>query len=166
MKWHEEGCTKDGLMRHPADSPGWKHLDSQYPKFSIDPHNVRLGLASDSFNPFGMMIVSHSTWPVILILYNLPPWLCMKQPNCILTLLIPGPKSLGNKIDVYLQPLIEKELWDEGLKTYDVFVNQSFLMRAVVLWTISDFPGLSSLSRCSARRMYACPYCGFDTKSL
>ncbi|GLU11621.1 hypothetical protein SLE2022_283550 [Rubroshorea leprosula] len=168
MKWHEEGRTKDGLMRHPADSPAWKDLDSRHPEFSADPRNVRLGLASDGFNPFGMMTVSHSTWPVILIPYNLPPWLCMKQPNFILTLLISGPKSPGNKIDVYLQPLIEelKELWDEGLKTYDVSVNQSFIMRAVVLWTISDLPGLSSLSGYSARGMYACPYCGFDTESL
>ncbi|KAK9290681.1 hypothetical protein L1049_008855 [Liquidambar formosana] len=26
-----------------------------------DPHNVRLGLASDEFNPFGNLSISHST---------------------------------------------------------------------------------------------------------
>ncbi|GKV50090.1 hypothetical protein SLEP1_g56806 [Rubroshorea leprosula] len=120
MKWHEEGCTKDGLMRHPTNSPAWKDLDSQHPEFSADPCNVRLGLASDGFNPFGMMTVSHSTWT----------------------------------------PLTEelKELWDEGLKTCDVSVNQNFIMRAVVLWTISDLPRLSSLSGYSARGMNACLY--------
>ncbi|GJU24005.1 tetratricopeptide-like helical domain, DYW domain protein [Tanacetum coccineum] len=32
-----------------------------------DPRSVRLGLASDGFNPFGTMSTSHSTWPVSLL---------------------------------------------------------------------------------------------------
>jgi len=60
-------------------------------------------------------------WPVILIPYDLPPWLCMKKENFILSLLISGPKGPGNDIDVYLQPLIEEliELWEVGVLTYD-----------------------------------------------
>nr|KYP67708.1 hypothetical protein KK1_024060 [Cajanus cajan] len=83
MTWHEDGRTKDGLLRHPADSFSWKDFDRQYPDFSCDPRNVRLGLASDGFNPFKTMKIPHSTWPIILIPYNLPPWMCMKQPNFI-----------------------------------------------------------------------------------
>ena len=106
MVWHEDGRTKDGLLRHPADSFAWKDFDRQYPDFSCDSHNVRLGLASDGFNPFKTMTISHSTWPVILIPYNLLPWMCMKQPNFI------------TFIDVYMQPLVEefKELWEIGGK--------------------------------------------------
>ena len=113
MRWHSEGRTKDGYMRHPADSPAWKTFDYQHTDFSKDPRNVRLGLASDGFNPFKSMSSTHSTWPVILIPYNLPPWMCMKQPYLMLSLLIPGPHAPGNDIDVYLQPLIKefKELW-------------------------------------------------------
>jgi hypothetical protein len=40
---------------HPANSMAWKHVDEKYEDFALDPHNVRLGLASDGFNPFGMM---------------------------------------------------------------------------------------------------------------
>ncbi|GJQ93916.1 hypothetical protein Tco_0005055 [Tanacetum coccineum] len=50
---------------------------------------------------------TYSNVPVILTTYNLPPWLCMKESNFMLTLLIPGPKSSGKDIDVYLRPLIE-----------------------------------------------------------
>lgn len=32
--------------------------------------------------------------------YNLPPWKCMKNPFFIMSLLIPGPKSPRNDIDV------------------------------------------------------------------
>lgn len=84
MRWHDEEWTKDGIMRHPADSPTWRHLNPIDPSFENGFHNVRLGLTSDGFNPFRTMSITHSTWPVVLIPYNLPPWLCMKQSNMIL----------------------------------------------------------------------------------
>ncbi|GJQ89018.1 hypothetical protein Tco_0000157 [Tanacetum coccineum] len=70
---------------------------------------------------------------------------CYNGPACsfMLTLLIPGPKSSGKDIDVYLRPLIEdlKVLWDrKGVETIDVASGQKFNMRAMVLWTINDFP--------------------------
>lgn len=148
MTWHHTKRTKDGTMKHPADSPAWQELDKRYPDFALEPRNVRMGLASDGFNPFGNMSSTHSTWPVVMAVYNLPPWLCMKQPYLMLSLLIPGPKSPGNKIDVFLEPLIEelKLLWDEGISTYDVSTNETFLMRAAVLWTINDFSAYGNLS--------------------
>lgn len=102
MRWHKEKLVQDGKMRHPADSLAWKHVDEQYKEFALDPCNVRLALASDGFNPFGMLNVTYTTWPVILIPYNLPPWLCLKQSYWMMSMLIPGPKSPGMTIDVYL----------------------------------------------------------------
>ena len=107
MKWHHVECVEDGKIRHPADALAWKDFDKKFLEFASDPRNVRLTLASDGFNPFRTMNVSHSIWPVFLIPYNLPPWLVMKQPNFILSLIIPGPRAPGNKIDVYMQPLIK-----------------------------------------------------------
>jgi len=78
MRWHAEKLVQDGKVWHPANSLAWKHVDDTYPHFAFDPHNVRLGLASDGFNPFGMLNVTYTTWPVILNPYNLPPWLCLK----------------------------------------------------------------------------------------
>ncbi|CAN6556377.1 unnamed protein product [Malus baccata var. baccata] len=99
------------------DSPAWKHLDNLYPDFATEIRNVRLGLASDGFNPFGKMRNDHSTWPVVLSVYNLPPWMCMKQPNLLLSLLIPGLRSPGKEIDVYMRPLIDElnELWEKNI---------------------------------------------------
>lgn len=94
-------------MRHPVDSPAWKKVDRLWPAFADEKRNVRLGLATDGFNPFGMND-PHSCWPVMLIPYNLPPSLCMAQDFTMLTLLIPGPYDPGHNIDVYLQPLIEE----------------------------------------------------------
>jgi hypothetical protein len=72
MRWHEEGRTKDGVLRHPTDGEAWKSFDLLHPKFSADSRNVRLGLTSDRFNPFGNMSTSHNTCPVMLVPYNLP----------------------------------------------------------------------------------------------
>ncbi|WVZ70002.1 hypothetical protein U9M48_018711 [Paspalum notatum var. saurae] len=38
-----------------------KDLEDKYPKFASEPHNVRLCLASDGFDPFGMMNVTCTT---------------------------------------------------------------------------------------------------------
>lgn len=167
LRWHAEGRTKDGYMRHPADSPTWKAFDCKYPKFAEDPRNIRLGLASDGFNPFGNMNVSHSTWPVILVPYNLPPWMCMKEQFTMLSLIIPGPSAPGNNMDVYLQPLIKdlKELWEHGIHTYDASCKEHFQLYASLLWTISDFPGLAYLSGWSTKGRLACPVCHEHTHS-
>ncbi|XP_074342166.1 uncharacterized protein LOC141679607 [Apium graveolens] len=161
MRWHSENRVDDGIFRHPADSRAWKHFDEIYPNFASDVRNVRLGLAADGFNPFRSMSISHSTWPVIVTPYNLPPWLCMKQDNFILSVLTQGPKEPGNKIDVYLQPLIEelKELWEDGVQTYDASKNEMFTLRASLMWTINDFPGYANLSGWSTKGEYACPIC-------
>ena len=85
--------------------------------FGIEPRNIRLGLSSDGFNPFGTNSSTWSSWPVLLMPYNLPPWMCMKQPYTILSLLIPGKFSPGQNIDIYLQSLIEEllDLWNTGV---------------------------------------------------
>nr|GEZ40677.1 hypothetical protein [Tanacetum cinerariifolium] len=101
------------------------------------------GLVADGFNPFGNVSQAYSMWPVILSINSLPSWLCMKECSFMLTLLIHGPKSPGKDIDVYLRPLIEdlKVLLDcKGVETIDVASSQKFNMRAMVIWTINDFP--------------------------
>ncbi|XP_038698007.1 uncharacterized protein LOC119995565 [Tripterygium wilfordii] len=168
MKWHANDRIKDGALRHPADSEAWKRFDLQYPEFAKDPRNVQLGLASDGFNPFGTLQSVYSTWPVILMPYNLPPWLCMKQPYFILSLLIPGPNGPGNNIDVYLQPLVQEliELWEVGEDTFDASSKETFNMRAAIMWTINDFPAYGNLSGWCTYGRFACPVCNEDTSSM
>ena len=95
MTWHLNGRVDDGVLRHPVDTIAWKTLDESYSLFASEPRNVRLGLAN-GFDLFGNMSLSYSVWPVILIPYNLPPWMCMKKPYFMLSLLIPGPKCPCN----------------------------------------------------------------------
>ncbi|XP_016507785.2 uncharacterized protein LOC107825437 [Nicotiana tabacum] len=166
MRWHKEENIDDGVLRHPSDSIAWKSFDAQHPTFSAELRNVRLGLESDGFQPYGNMSSNHSIWPVVLATYNFPPWDCMKNPYFMMTLLIPGLKCPGNDIDVYLQPMIEelKELWF-GVDTYDAHSKSNFLMYVAIMWTINDFPAYGNLSGWSTKGKLACPCCHKDTQS-
>jgi len=99
----------------------------------------------------------------MMVMYNLPPWLCMKLEHTMLSLLIPGPQTSGNDI----QPLIEElnELWEFRVETYDASKNETFQMHASLLWTISDYPGYAMLSGWSTKGRLACAYCNYDPNS-
>ncbi|CAM8956611.1 unnamed protein product [Rhodiola kirilowii] len=106
MRWHAiREVNKPEYVRHPADEEALKTFDKNFPEFASEIRNVRLGLATDSFNPFGASCLSHSTWPIVLIPYNLPPHICIKKELNILCLLISRPKSLGKCLNVFMMPL-------------------------------------------------------------
>jgi hypothetical protein len=167
MRWYIDKRVDDGISRHPADSEEWKEFDVKHPRFALEPRNVRLGLATDGFNPFGNMNNSYSMWPVILIPYNLPPWLVMKEPFFMLSLLIPGPHQPGNEIDVYMRPLVDelKELWQDGALTYDASSGMKFQMHAALLWTIHDYPGFGNVSGWRTKGYHACYTCNDEPYS-
>ncbi|XP_027343085.1 uncharacterized protein LOC113855654 [Abrus precatorius] len=94
-------------------------------------------------------------------MYNLPPWLCMKQKYMMLFVLISSPKQPENDIDVYLSPLIEdlKLLWDNGIEVYDEFRDENFTVKAMLYGIINDFPTYRNLSGYSIKGHCACPIC-------
>ncbi|XP_059650484.1 uncharacterized protein LOC132296291 [Cornus florida] len=85
-----------------------------------------------------------------------------------MSLPIPGPKSPGKEIDVYLRPLINelKELWADGVITYDATTKRTFRLHASVLWTMNDFPAYGDLSGWVTKGYMACPICNVDKCSM
>ncbi|XP_075506334.1 uncharacterized protein LOC142543150 isoform X2 [Primulina tabacum] len=86
----------------------------------------------------------------------------------MLTLLILGPKQSGNDIDLYLEPLVEdlKELWDTSVEAYDAFSKSMFNLKAILMWTINDFPAYGNLDGCASKGKFGCPICGEDICSM
>ena len=158
--------STDGMQRMAADSRQWALIDEEYPDFASEHRNIRLGLATDGVNPFGIKRSTWSTWPVLLLNYNIPPWLTTKKYFIILSLLIPGPQSVTSKnFDIFLQPLLDEllTLWHEGVHTWDAAIYESngwFTLRAMVIWTIHDFPVLGIVSGCVTKGYMGCPVCG------
>ncbi|GAA0140690.1 hypothetical protein LIER_01994 [Lithospermum erythrorhizon] len=84
LTWHADDKIKDGMLRHPADACQWKNFDVMYLEFAVEPRNLRFVLPADGMNPYGAQSTSHSTWPAVMAIYNLPPWLCMKRKYMML----------------------------------------------------------------------------------
>ena len=101
---------------------------------------MRFGIATDGFNPYGKCNSTHSCWPVVLVPYNLPPWLCMKASSLMLTLIIPG--YPGKDFHTFMQPVYDElnELFDTGMSTYDASRDEIFQLYATILHTVSDYP--------------------------
>lgn len=134
-------------MSH-IDSPAWKHQDEIYPDFALEIRNIRLCLSTYEFQPFGQSGQQYSSCLVILTPNNLLSWICMKEQHILLTIWVLGPHNLKDKINGYLQPLISKliNIWEVGMHTHDVSLNQNFQLRTVLFWTINDYPTYSLLS--------------------
>ena len=168
LTWHVDGRKSYGLLRHPTDSLQWKTINHLYPDFVAEARNLRLGLASNKMNPFGNLSSNHSSWPVLLMIYNLPPWLCIKRKYIILCIIIAGPRQAGNDIDVYLTHLIEDlgKLWEDRVDVWDGYLQQTFRLCAMVFCTINDFPTYENLSGYSVNGHHACPICEKNTSFI
>ncbi|KAL8124936.1 hypothetical protein AgCh_012563 [Apium graveolens] len=129
-------------------------------------HHDRIAI-EDGFDPFrDKHAKEYTVWPVVVVVYNLPPSMCTKAPYMFMPLLIPGPTDPTKDLQVYLRPLIDelKVLWNTGVETYDMFTRTNFIMKAALLWTISDFPGLAMLSGWSTKGKLSCPVCMGEVK--
>ncbi|XP_038687493.1 uncharacterized protein LOC119986872 [Tripterygium wilfordii] len=168
MRWHYEHRSESNILCHPSDGEAWKHFDRTYRDFASDPRNIRLGLCADGFTRFGQSGKNYSCWPIILTPYNLPPGMCMKREFMSLTVIILGPQNLKSKINVYIQPLIDElnQLWCEGVITYDVYTKENFVMRAVLMWTINDFPAYGMLCGWMTQGKLAYPCCMERSKAF
>ncbi|BBH05416.1 hypothetical protein Prudu_016788, partial [Prunus dulcis] len=140
MRLHKEKRVDDDVIRHPADGEAWKEFDRTFPELAADPRNIRLGLATDGFNSYGVLNKHHSTWPIF-------------DPS--------------RSIDVYLRPLVDKlkDLWTNGVCTYDKSAGNMFTLQAAAMWTVKDFPVYAIVSKWSTKGYMACPVCKEDVTS-
>jgi hypothetical protein len=90
MKFHAVYRSHDGLMRSVIDSKQWESVNEIDPRFPETATNLYAGMVVDGVNPFGNQNTRHSTWPVLTVLYNLPPWLVARHFFISLSLIIPG----------------------------------------------------------------------------
>ena len=83
-------------------------------------------------------------------------------------MIAPGLKNPKHNIDLYLQPLIEElnMLWVDNILIYDVSKRKNFRLKAVLMWTISEFSAYAMLSGWSTTGKNACPYGADDSKSF
>ena len=79
---------------------------------------------------------------MVLVNYNIPPWICIKKGGLLLSLLILGKYKVKN-MDVYLAPMVAefKQIW-EGIPIQDLLHRSGyrhFNLKAILMWTMHDF---------------------------
>jgi hypothetical protein len=118
-------------------------------------------MSTNGMNPF-LNSCTHSTWPVVLMILNLHPWLCKKQKYIMMSGLIPGLQQYENDINTYFRSLVEdlKELWyNNGVQVWDEHKREYFGLKASLFVTISDSLATRNLSGQSKKVGCGCPHC-------
>ena len=140
--------------------------------FGRDPRDIHLGIALDGMNPYSEKRSTQSLTPVIVFNYNLPPWMVTKKYFVMLCLLIPTRLSLtGSNFDVFIQPLVDElqQLWSRrGVLTRDARAQLGMShvnLRAVLMWTLHDFPAYGLIFGLTTKGFKGCHVCGPHTIS-
>ena len=58
---------------HPFDGEAWTRFDMIHHEKALEAHNIRVALATDGFNPYGMAAASYTCWPMFII-PSISPW--------------------------------------------------------------------------------------------
>ena len=74
LTWHKMGIGYNPeRLVHPSDAESGTHFDGIHRQKADEACNVRVALATDGFNPYGMSATPYTCWPVFVIPLNLPP---------------------------------------------------------------------------------------------
>ena len=124
MTWWATLQSNNDLMTHVSDSTQWKWINERFrEELGYDDWNVRMALVTDGFNPNSDKRGTYSMWPILLMNYNIAPWLTTKNYFIMLAMLIPDPKSVtADHFNIFIEPLIEEllNLWNYGVYHIDV----------------------------------------------
>jgi hypothetical protein len=78
-KWHKDNHSMDRKMRSICDLKQWAAMDDIDPTFKENDTNFFMGLVTDDIDPYSNQSSTHSMWPVLLVIYNLPPLATIKE---------------------------------------------------------------------------------------
>jgi hypothetical protein len=107
MTWHKNGKQYNpDKMVHASDGEASKHFDALHREKAEEARNVRVALATDGFNLYGMSIAPYTCWLMFVISINLSPGVRFQRQNIFMPLIILG--HPGNKMGVYMEPLIDE----------------------------------------------------------
>ena len=160
MRWHKNSKHyHPEKMIHPSDGEAWKYFDRCHTMKALEARNVRVALATDGFNPYGMTAAPYSCWPVFVIPLNLPPGVIFQRQNIFLSLIIPG--YPGDNMSMYMEPLIDDLLhaWEEGVWTYDRATKTNFKIRVWYMYSLHDLPAYAIFCGWCVHRKFPCPVC-------
>ena len=89
----------------------------------------------------------------------------------MLSMIIPNPQSItSTHFHIFLEPLLEEvlDLWNVGIEIYNASTYgglQYFNLRAILIWTMHEFPAYGIISCLVTKGYLCCHICGPRFKS-
>jgi hypothetical protein len=71
--------TPGVLQIHTSDGEAWTHFDAIHCEKVEAARNVHVALATNGFNPYGMMTIPYTCWHMFVIPINLPSTYAFKD---------------------------------------------------------------------------------------
>jgi hypothetical protein len=73
MTWHKNSKRYNpDKMVHPSNGEAWTRFDRIHHDKAKEARNLRVALAIDGFNSYGMLAAQYTCWPMFVIPLNLP----------------------------------------------------------------------------------------------
>jgi hypothetical protein len=146
-------------MVHPSDGEAWTYFDRIHHEKARETRNIRVTLATDGFNPYGLLAAPYTCWPIFVIPLNLPPSVLFQCHTVFLSLIIPGYPR--NNMGVFMEPLVDELItaWVEGVWTYDRATRSNFKMRVWYQYSLHDFLAYGIFYAWCVHGKFSCPVC-------
>jgi len=143
---------RDGMIEDIFDGSYYRRLlntfvtiagEQQSHKFFALATDIALGISTDGFAPFKH--AKQTCWPIVGIVYNLPPQIRVRMDNLLCFGVIPGPRTPKN-MSSYLIPLVDElQTLAQGVAAYDSVKRESFALRAYLIVVFGDMPAMAKL---------------------
>jgi hypothetical protein len=146
--------TEDGKIRDVFDSFEYLCLCKEHVRvedklfahrFFEQDTDIAMGLSADGVCPFKNR--KSTCWPLLGIIYNLPPELRFLLDEVLCFGVIPGPRA-PKDIDSFLIPLRD-EFWElmRGVPAYHAGCDKMVMLRAFLIRVFGDMPAMAKLMR-------------------
>jgi hypothetical protein len=150
---HRDNCLKQTLdilaegagVKKSEFANSGNHI-RHYNKLGLfkDKRDTALSISSDGAQL--TMKKQSNIWLLVMVLLNLPPEMCYKANNVIISLVIPGPSAPGD-IESFIYPLFEEMARASvGMWTWDAVDSSYFVLRAYLCGVKGDMLRSAKLS--------------------
>jgi hypothetical protein len=146
-------------MVHPSDGEAWKKFDRIHHDKAKEARNVRVALATDGFNPYGMMAAPYTCWHVFVIPLNLSPDVLLQRQIVFLSLIIP--RHPRNKMSMFMELVFDELIhaWEKGVRTYNRATKTNFTMHVWYHYSLHDFLAYGIFYAWFVHGKFPCPIC-------
>lgn len=150
LMYHRRWCQEDDVISDVMDSHLWDYLKRHEPSVMEHSRNLFFALSTDGTLVKDCAVQldgtrgQYSVWPIVLVCYNLPPWLRYLFGFLFVVGLVdrpqPGPIGVMCALEVIVDQFLD--LYRNGHKVWNELHKTDEVVKAMLVKMIADFKAL------------------------